>query len=48
MLHFGAIAYALCCGEKFLLLKVIVLGIKKPSSLLIVIALVTFEPLSLL
>jgi hypothetical protein len=39
---------ALSCGEKLLLLKVIALGIKTLSSLLIVIALVTFEPLLLL
>jgi hypothetical protein len=39
---------ALSCGEKLLLLKVIALGIKKPSSLLTVIALVTFEPVLLL
>jgi hypothetical protein len=32
---------ALCCGRMFLSLKVIILGMKEPLSLLIVIALVT-------
>jgi hypothetical protein len=32
---------AVCCGEKLLLLKLFVLGIKEPSSQLVVIALVT-------
>jgi hypothetical protein len=39
---------ATCCGEKLLLLEVIVLGTKKSLSLLIVIALVTSYLLSLL
>jgi hypothetical protein len=39
---------ATCCGEKLLLLEIIaLLGIKKPLSQLIVIALVTFKPPSL-
>ncbi len=33
--------HAICCGENLLLLEVVAQGIKKPLSLLIVIALVT-------
>jgi hypothetical protein len=38
----GLLHKAICCGEKLLLLEVIALGIKKPLSLLMVIALLTF------
>jgi hypothetical protein len=38
----------LCCEETFLLLQVIALGVKKPLLTLIVLALVTFQLLSLL
>ncbi len=50
MLHYilAFLHNAIYCGEKLLLLEVIALGIKKPLSLLIVIALLPFYPLSLL